>query len=212
MFAGSALTFAVRAFYNSIHLRAITARLAHLLGILILARTAGYCLSKYTVTSASSRGEADEENRKMPTLLVVRRRHVKSMLLHSARHLSFRSALLIFCSLAILAASSGKSVKMISSWFNPIYKGHAFHKILVIGVAENPEVRADFEDELAAQIARPGIETTPGNHILLRPDPDEKPDLEYLRGQVHDNQIDAIVVTRVLKVDKKVSHVSSSTY
>ena len=126
--------------------------------------------------------------------------------------LTFRSALLTLAMLAILAASSGKSIKMISSWFNPIYKGQTVHKILVIGVAQNLEVRADFEDELAAQIARPGIETIPGNHILLRPDPNEKPDLEYLRGQVHDNQIDAVVVTRLLRVDKKVTHVPSSTY
>ena len=132
--------------------------------------------------------------------------------LDSAPRLIIRSVLLIFSLLAILAASSGKSVKMITSWFNPIYKGQTFHKILVIGVAQNLEVRADFEDELSAQIARPGIETIPGNHILLRPDPNEKPDLEYLRGQVHDNHIDAVVVTRLLKVDKEVTHVPSSTY
>jgi hypothetical protein len=132
--------------------------------------------------------------------------------LDSARRLIFRSVLLIFSLLAILAASSGKSVKMITSWFNPVYKGQTFHKILVIGVAQNLEVRADFEDELSAQIARPGIETIPGNHILLRPDPNEKPDLEYLRAQVHDNHIDAVVVTRLLKVDKEVTHVPSSIY
>jgi hypothetical protein len=123
-----------------------------------------------------------------------------------------RSVLLIFSLLAVLAVSSGKSVKMITSWFNPIYKGQTFHKILVIGVAQNLEVRADFEDEMAAQIARPGIETIPGNHILLRPDPNVKLDLDYLRGQVRDNQIDAVVVSRLLKVDKKVTYVPSSTY
>ncbi|HEY2822532.1 MAG TPA: hypothetical protein VGJ06_15915 [Candidatus Acidoferrum sp.] len=126
--------------------------------------------------------------------------------------LIFRSFLLIFSLLAILAVSSGKSVKMLTSWFNPSYKGQTFHKILVIGVAQNLEVRADFEDELAAQMARPGVETIPGNHILLRPDPNEKLDLDYLRGQVHDNHIDAVVVTRLLKVDKKVTHFPSSTY
>jgi hypothetical protein len=132
--------------------------------------------------------------------------------LEFARRLIFRSLLLIFSLLAILAVSSGKSVKMITSWFNPIYEGQTFHKILVIGVAQNLEVRADFEDEMAAQIARPGIETIPGNHILLRPDPSVKLDLEYLRGQIRDNHIDAVVVTRLLKVDKKVTHIPSSTY
>jgi hypothetical protein len=65
---------------------------------------------------------------------------------------------------------------------------------------------------MAAQVARPGIETVPGNHILLRPDPNVKLDLDYLRGQILDNQIDAVVVSRLLKVDRKVTTVPSSTY
>ena len=128
------------------------------------------------------------------------------------RRLVLRSAFLSFLLLAVLAGISGKSVKMITSWFNPNYEGKAFHKILVIGVAQNLEVRADFEDEMAAQIARPGIETIPGNHILLRPDPNVKLDLEYLRGQIRDNHIDAVVVSHLRKVEKKVTVVPSSTY
>ncbi len=126
--------------------------------------------------------------------------------------LIFQSTLLGIFLLAVLTAVSGKSVKMVTSWFNPDYQGQTFHKILVIGVAQNLEVRADFEDEMAAQIARPGIETIPGNQILLRPDPSVKLDLDYLRGQIRDNHIDAVVVSRLLKVDKKVTVVPSSTY
>jgi len=111
-----------------------------------------------------------------------------------------------------LTAASGKSIKMITSWFNPQYHGHKFHKILVIGVAQNPKVRADFEDEMAAQISRNGIQTIPGNQILLRPDPKAKPDLDYLRAQIRSNEIDAVVVSRLLRVDKKVTSIPSSTY
>src|SRR5262245_49931375 len=53
------------------------------------------------------------------------------------RRLVFRSALLCFALLAALATVSGKSAKMISSWFNPNYEGKTFKKILVIGVAQN---------------------------------------------------------------------------
>ena len=111
-----------------------------------------------------------------------------------------------------LTAVSAKSFKMVTSWFNPNYEGQAFHKVLVIGVAQNLEVRADFEDGMAAKIARPGIETIPGNQILLRPDPKSKPDLDYLRAQIRDNHIDAVVVSRLLKIDKEVTSVPSSTY
>jgi hypothetical protein len=122
-----------------------------------------------------------------------------------------RSTLFSILLLAFPAAS-GKSVKIITSWLNPNYQGQTFHKILVIGVAQNLQVRADFEDKMAAQIARPGIETIPGNHILLRPDPMAKPDFVYLRAQIRDNGIDAVVVSRLLKIDTKVTHVPSSTY
>jgi hypothetical protein len=114
--------------------------------------------------------------------------------------------------LLALTAADSKPIKMVTSWFNPEYEGQTFHKILVIGVAQNLKVRADFEDEMAARIARPGIQTIPGNQILLRPDPKAKPDLEYLRTQIRDNGIDAVVVSRLLKIDKKVTSIPSSTY
>jgi hypothetical protein len=129
-----------------------------------------------------------------------------------SRNLFLRAVLLGILLLIALGAVNAKSIKMVTSWFNPQYQGQAFHKILVIGVAQDLEVRADFEDEMAAKIARPGIETIPGNHILLRPDPKAKPDLDYLRGQIRDNHIDAVVVSRLLRVDKKVISIPSSTY
>jgi hypothetical protein len=114
--------------------------------------------------------------------------------------------------LTVLSAATAKSMKLVTSWLNPKYEGQTFHKVLVIGVAQNLEVRADFEDEMASAIARPGIETIPGREILLRPDPKAKPDLDYLRAQIRDNHIDAVVVSRLLKVNKKVISVPSSTY
>jgi hypothetical protein len=121
---------------------------------------------------------------------------------------------LAFVSIFLLAltTANGKSVKMVTSWFNPQYEGQAFHKVLVIGVAQDLKVRADFEDAMAAKIARPGMETIPGNQILLRPDPNAKPDFDYLRAQIRSYQIDAVVVSRLLKVDKKVTSIPSSTY
>ena len=124
----------------------------------------------------------------------------------------FTRAVLPCVFLLVLTAANGKSFKMVTSWFNPKYEGQQFHKILVIGVAQDLKVRFDFEDEMAAQIARAGLQTIPGNQILLRPDPKAKPDLEYIREQIRSNQIDAVVVSRLLKVDKKVTSIPSSTY
>jgi len=118
----------------------------------------------------------------------------------------------IFLLLLALTLASGKSIKMVTSWFNPNYEGQVFHKVLVIGITQDLPVRADFEDAMAAQLARPDMQTIPGNQILLRPDPKAKPDLNYLREQIRAYQIDAVVVSRLLKVDKKVTVVPSSTY
>ncbi|HEY7096829.1 MAG TPA: hypothetical protein VH437_08900 [Terriglobales bacterium] len=114
--------------------------------------------------------------------------------------------------LVLVFSTAAMSAKMVMSWLNPNYKGKTFHKVLVIGIAQDLEVRADFEDKMAAQIARPGMETVAGNQILLRPDPKAKLDLDYLRSQIRDNQIDAVVVSRLLKIDKKTTVVPSSTY
>jgi len=124
----------------------------------------------------------------------------------------FRCSLLVIFLLATFALAPAKTVKMIMSWLNPQYEGKQFHKVLVIGVAQNLEVRADFEDDMASQLARPGMQTIPGNQILLRPDPKAKPDLDYLRDQIRSNNIDAVVVTRVLRIDKKTTYVPGSTW
>jgi hypothetical protein len=144
----------------------------------------------------------------LPTAIRFQRELVLSRLF---RPMFSRSiGLIVF--LLILTAASGKSLKVVTSWFNPQYEGQKFHKVLVIGVAHDLAVRADFEDKMAAQIARPAMETIPGNQILLRPDPNSKPDFDYLRAQIKSNHIDAVVVSRLLSVDKKVTSVPSSTY
>jgi hypothetical protein len=144
----------------------------------------------------------------LPTAIRSQRELVLSRLFGPLFSLSI--GLIVF--LLILTAASGKSLKVVTSWLNPQYEGQKFHKVLVIGVAHDLAVRADFEDKMAAQIARPAMETIPGNQILLRPDPNSKPDFDYLRAQIKSNHIDAVVVSRLLSVDKKVTSVPSSTY
>ena len=151
-----------------------------------------------------------EPGRIRNTHAVIRKQGYHS--LTSLRRLLPASIVLSVFVLAALTAVNGKSLKMVTSWFNPKYEGQTFHKVLVIGVARNLEVRADFEDGMAAQIARPGMQTIPGNQILLRPDAEAKPDLDYLRAQIRENQIDAVVVSRLLKVDTRVTSIPSSTY
>ena len=105
----------------------------------------------------------------------------------------------------------GKSTKLIVSWKNPEYSGTRFHRILVLGMSAKPGVRADFEDALSALITQAGVEAVPGNTILLRPE-GTKLDLNYLKTQVSTFKIDAVIVSRLVKVDKTITYVPGTPY
>ena len=111
----------------------------------------------------------------------------------------------------VVCASSGsaKSSKVVMSWRNPQAPTTKFHHVLALGLSQKTAVRADFEDALAAQLEAQGFTATPGNTILLRPEGTEL-DLNYLRGQIRNNNIEAVVVSRLLKIENKVTYVPGS--
>ncbi len=122
----------------------------------------------------------------------------------------------LICVLAITAVivlpvANAKPVKLLMSWKNPAYSGSKPRRLLVSGMSQNPEIRADFEDDLSSAIANEGLEVIPGNHILFRPDSSDL-DPEYLRGQIRDFKIDGIIVSRLVRVDKKTIYVPGHSY
>jgi hypothetical protein len=119
--------------------------------------------------------------------------------------------LIIGVVLTALTAGNGKSTKLLTSWKNPNYTGQRFHKILVVGMSNNPATRSDFEDALSHKVARNGVEAVPGNSILLRPDTSQI-DLDYLKAQIREHQIDAVLVSRLVKVDKDVTYIPGQNY
>ena len=121
-----------------------------------------------------------------------------------------RRLLLTMLVLGMLTLAFAKT-KLLVSWKNPKYTGQTFHNILVIGMSNNPGTRADFEDALSARITRPGIESVAGNTILYRPE-GSKVDLDYIRTQVREFKIDAVVVSRLVKVQKDVTYVPGGYY
>ena len=84
-------------------------------------------------------------------------------------------------------------------------------RVLVIGMSENPQIRADFEDDLSSAITSDGLEAIPGNSILLRLHSAEL-DPEYLKGQIRDFKIDAVLISRLVKVDKKTTYTPGFSY
>jgi len=78
-------------------------------------------------------------------------------------------------------------------------------------MSAKPGVRADFEDALSKLVTRDGVEAVPGNTILLRPE-GSKLDINYLKSQVKEFRIDAVIVSRLVKVDKSITYVPGQPY
>lgn len=115
----------------------------------------------------------------------------------------------VLCLLLGAGSGSAKSSKMVMSWRNPQAPTAKFHHVLALGLSQKTAVRADFEDALAVQLESAGLSAVPGNTILLRPEGTEL-DINYLRGQLRDNNIEAVVVSRLLKIENKVTYVPGS--
>jgi len=122
-----------------------------------------------------------------------------------------RTLLVLGVILAGLATANCKSTKLVASWKNPNYTAQHHKRILVIGVSPIPSTRADFEDALSAKLATEHIEAIPGNSILLRPDATAL-DLDYLRAQIREHKIDAVVVSRLVKVETSVTYIPGQNY
>jgi hypothetical protein len=105
----------------------------------------------------------------------------------------------------------GKSSKLVMSLRLPNAPAKKVHRVLALGLSSRTEVRADFEDALAAELASTDLEAVAGNTILLRP-PGTQLDLNYLREQIQANQIEAVVVSRLIKVDNTVTYIPGAPY
>ncbi len=117
-----------------------------------------------------------------------------------------RKALTIVIVVAAVTLAFSKP-KLVMSWKNPSYvTDKKFQRVLALGLSEKTEVRADFEDALARQLSRTGVTAIPGHNILLRPESTQL-DLNYLKAQIVENKIDAVVVSRLIKVDNKVTYI-----
>jgi hypothetical protein len=123
-----------------------------------------------------------------------------------------RKILTIAIVLTVVILAFGKSSKLVMSWKNPSYSPEKkFHRVLALGLSDKTEVRVDFEDTLAAQLASTGLDAVPGNQILLRP-PGTKLDLNTLKEQIRANHIEAVVVSRLIKVDNTVTYIPGMPY
>ncbi len=122
-----------------------------------------------------------------------------------------RKTLATAIALAAVTLVFAKSSKLVATCKLPNFQKQEIHRVLALGLSNRTEVRADFEDALSAQLASAGFEAIPGNAILLRP-PGTQLDLNTLKEQVRANHIEAVVVSRLIKVDDTITYIPGVAY
>ncbi|MGB8886673.1 MAG: hypothetical protein WCC87_08110 [Candidatus Korobacteraceae bacterium] len=117
--------------------------------------------------------------------------------------------------MAVLLTASAvghcKGTKLVASVKNPEYSGQRFKKVLVIGMSDSPAIRSDFEDAMANQLTRDGVEAVPGHSILLRP-ASAQMEVSYLKVQIKEHHIDAVLVSRLVRVQNDVTYIPGQSY
>jgi hypothetical protein len=113
-------------------------------------------------------------------------------------------AILILAILVALTGVHAKSTRFLFTWTNPSYSGAHFANILVLGINGKVENRAEFEDQLSAAIARPGIQAIPSYSLLPRPN-STPIDMNQLKDVIRGQNIDAVVASRLIKMSQKVT-------
>jgi hypothetical protein len=122
-----------------------------------------------------------------------------------------KQSLLFITILALPLFLAASSPKLLLSWKNPNYSGGRFTNVLVLALNGKAENRAEFEDELVAAIARPGIQATQSYVFLPRPNVTPI-DINDLKAVIREQKFDAIVVARLTKAEKKTTYVPGQAY
>ena len=104
---------------------------------------------------------------------------------------------LALVTLVLVSACSTPS-RTVSTFDGPKYSGPDFEKVLVIGIADNYNNRAEFERLLASQIRLSGSGATAYYSLANKEDPIDRAAIEKI---VADGGFDAVLITRVLNRD-----------
>ena len=109
-------------------------------------------------------------------------------------------------SLMIFSSCSGG--KMASTWTDESYEVEYFDKILIVGNSPNVSVRYAFEKELKEKIEKKGVTAISSLEVLPK---EEKISKEAFDKYFSDADIDAVLVTRLVKLQETAEFVEGQT-
>jgi hypothetical protein len=118
------------------------------------------------------------------------------------------SGLVLLGVLSLGACSGG--TKFTGTWTNPEYaQSQQVDDVLVVAISENTTSRRIWETELARQLERQGVRAWPS--IQIHPAVEQLPK-EKAEALIAEHGIEAVIVTRLLDVDRQDVYVPPTTY
>jgi D-hexose-6-phosphate mutarotase len=101
--------------------------------------------------------------------------------------------------LFLLHCATPSSTMLIDTWSDDAYQTSGFKNILIVGIARRQEVRESFELELKSHLKTKTVRVVISSEVMP---PNEKIDSAAFHKYFGDENIDAVIVTRLLGVDE----------
>ena len=115
----------------------------------------------------------------------------------------------VFYLLAVtLLIACATTTKFSAIWGDEAYK-KGIKKILILGLSDKAVIRGSFENHLVKRLEAQGVKAVASSSILA---PNVKLDKETFQLHFKDQGFDAVLVTRLLKVDTTTTNYNSSSY
>jgi hypothetical protein len=111
--------------------------------------------------------------------------------------------------ITITLMACATATKISVAWKDPEYQGGVFQRLLVIGVGQNTANSWLFEDEFAKALRARGTMAAAGHRVL--PDVDQLSEKDIAKT-VKNGHYDAMLMTRIVAVDKKTRYVPPRSY
>ena len=108
-----------------------------------------------------------------------------------------RLAIALFTSTFLISCASSKLSR---SWTNPQYRGSQYDNLLVIGAAEDDNIRRTFEKKFVETLEAAGIKAVESSSVMAK---DQKIDKEDILAVVKKTGVDGVLLTYLVAVKEK---------
>jgi hypothetical protein len=103
---------------------------------------------------------------------------------------------LVVLVLLVVPALAAKQVRLVDLWRNPSFERRAFQKFVVVGIADDIEVRKQFENKFVSHLRGRGAQALVS--YVAAPDLTALPSREQMIEFIADEEVDAAISVRVV--------------